>query len=99
GVVDEEVDPAAGGLHERHAVLGVRDVAAHRRHPGQPARGASELGTVARVDDNVPAPLGQAAGQGEAEAARGTGDDRGRAHVTPFARVLKVLPQYKFKLT
>ena len=79
GVVDEEVDPVAGGGDERLAVARVGDVAGQRvdgRALRQLRAGALEGVGAAGVDHEPVAAGGELAGEGEAEAARGAGDDR-----------------------
>ena len=59
GVVDEEVDRAAGSLDETAPVLGVGDVAGDRCHSVETGDRALERVPVACVDDEAPAPLGR----------------------------------------
>ena len=56
GVVDEEVDRAAGGLDEAAPVVGVGDVARDRDHAVEIADRAFERVPVARVDDEAASP-------------------------------------------
>ena len=77
----------AGGLDERAPVLRVGDVAGDRDDAGEAARprGVERVG-VARVDDDAPAALGERAGEREAEAARGPGDDCRSACLARYGR-------------
>ena len=81
GVVDEEVDRVPGSLDEAAPVLGVGDVAGERDDAVEPADSALERISVARVDDEAPAPLGQGAREREPEAAGGAGDDPVRVFI------------------
>jgi hypothetical protein len=83
GVVHEQLQPAdlPGRLDEGVAVVGVCDVArdGDGRRAERGGRGGEGVG-VAPVDDDVPAVLDEGGGEGEAEALRPAGDDRGGCH-------------------
>ncbi|GAA4682535.1 hypothetical protein GCM10023226_19600 [Nocardioides nanhaiensis] len=79
GVVDQRRRPAqrGGGGHERCAVAGVGHVAGDHsvRSVRQLAGGRLQGGGVPAVEDQVPPPSVERAGEGLAEPARGSGDD------------------------
>ena len=85
------VDAVAGGGDEGAAVALVGHVPDERGHVGvrgQLAASRFERVGAAGVDDQAPPAGGEGAGQRQAEAARGAGDDRGGWHEPTVRRAL-----------